>query len=266
MTLIQTITLAIIQGITEFLPISSSGHLIIIPSVFSWPLQSLAFDVFLHLGTLISVTVYFRKEISNLLKSLILYKNPKYRLERRFSLLLLIGILPTIFFGLILNNLIDIQFRTLNIVIINLIFWGLFLIATDYWSVRQATSKSTGKLTISGAISIGIFQVFSLFPGTSRSGVTIGAGIFNRLSRQQAARFSFLMSIPLIAGATVLKIIDLAKAPLIEFTFIPLITGFLISAVIGWLAIKFFLKILNSWGLKIFGYYRLILALALIIS
>ena len=269
MTIIQSITLAIIQGITEFLPISSSGHLIIIPKIFNWPLQSLAFDVTLHMGTLTAVIVYFRQEISRLIKSIINYKNPKFRLERRLIFLIVIGILPAIIAGLILNNAIEYRFRTINIVIINLTFWGLFLIAADYWADRRVKSSDakTGKLTSKGALSIGIFQVFSLFPGTSRSGVTITAGIFNGLTPNQSARFSFLMSIPLILGAVILKSADLfsQSQTISTSTFVPLIIGFLISAIIGWLAIKFLMKLLNSWGLKIFGFYRLILAIILII-
>ena len=274
MTILQAFVLALIQSVTEFLPVSSSGHLIIIPKLFNWPLQPLWFDVVLHLGTLTAVVFYFRRDVWQILKSFFVITEKVDHDKRRLAGLILLAIIPAGLIGFAFNDLIEQRFRSESIVIINLIFWGVVLIAADWVGNQKkvnATEQSKNQnaltsLSWSQALSIGIFQIFSLIPGASRSGVTISAGIFCDLTKQAAARFSFLISIPLILAAGADQIIKIAKHG--SATPIPMLTltiGFVTAAIGGWLAIKLLMKILDSWGLKIFGFYRLILAAILII-
>ncbi|HCR15046.1 MAG: undecaprenyl-diphosphatase UppP [Candidatus Jacksonbacteria bacterium RIFOXYC2_FULL_44_29] len=274
MTILQAFVLALIQSVTEFLPVSSSGHLIIIPKLFNWPLQPLWFDVVLHLGTLTAVVFYFRRDVWQILKSFFVITEKVDHDKRRLAGLILLAIIPAGLIGFAFNDLIEQRFRSESIVIINLIFWGVVLIVADWVGNQKkvnATEQSKDQnaltsLSWSQALSIGIFQIFSLIPGASRSGVTISAGIFCDLTKQAAARFSFLISIPLILAAGADQIIKIAKHG--SATPIPMLTltiGFVTAAIGGWLAIKLLMKILDSWGLKIFGFYRLILAAILII-
>ena len=274
MTILQAFVLALIQSVTEFLPVSSSGHLIIIPKLFNWPLQPLWFDVVLHLGTLTAVVFYFRRDVWQILKSFFVITEKVDHDKRRLAGLILLAIIPAGLIGFAFNDLIEQRFRSESIVIINLIFWGVVLIVADWVGNQKkvnATEQSKDQnaltsLSWSQALSIGIFQIFSLIPGASRSGVTISAGIFCDLTKQAAARFSFLISIPLILAAGADQIIKIAKRG--SATPIPMLTltiGFVTAAIGGWLAIKLLMKILDSWGLKIFGFYRLILAAILII-
>jgi len=273
MSIFQSVVLGAIQGLSEFLPISSSGHLIIVPRLFNWPLQPLFFDVVLHLGTLCAVVIYFGKDIITLAKSLIFWKNQEYRDKRRYVGMLLIGIIPAGIAGFYANDFIESEMRSISIVIFNLIFWGVFLIIADWYSrtkqkntsAKQNTATKKG-ITPVKALIIGIAQILSLIPGTSRSGITIGTGIFANLTARDAAHFSFLMSIPLIFGAGLFKTLEwatTAQASSIEL--LPLMIGFLTSAIVGWLAIKLFMRLLNSLGLTIFGIYRIVLAIGLMI-
>src|SRR3989339_41503 len=274
MTILQAFVLALIQSVTEFLPVSRYGHLIIIPKLFNWPLQPLWFDVVLHLGTLAAVIFYFRRDVWQILKSFFVITEKVDHDKRRLAGLILLAIIPAGLIGFAFNDLIEQRFRSESIVIINLIFWGVVLIVADWVGNQKkvnATEQSKDQnaltsLSWSQALSIGIFQIFSLIPGASRSGVTISAGIFCDLTKQAAARFSFLISIPLILAAGADQIIKIAKHG--SATPIPMLTltiGFVTAAIGGWLAIKLLMKILDSWGLKIFGFYRLILAAILII-
>lgn len=267
MTIPQAFILATIQGLTEFLPISSSGHLIIIPNLFNWHLQPLVFDVVVHLGTLVAVVFYFRKDLWGIIQSAVFFKNPLYAQERRLLLPLLVGIVPTAVVGFFLDDYIENFARTANIVAFNLLLWGVFLILADWYGkkTKSTAQKFFTRITIFQSCIIGIFQIFSLFPGTSRSGVTIGAGIFAKLSKIEAARFSFLMSVPLIFGAGALKVKDLVSEQTFVIGTLPLILGFLTSAIVGWLAISLLMKALKHFGLTIFGIYRIVLSIGLLI-
>ena len=271
MSVLQAFILGAIQGLTEFLPISSSGHLIIIPKLFHWPLQPLAFDVVLHIGTLLAVIFYFKKDLWKIIHSALFFKDPAYTKERYLIAPLIIGILPATIAGFLLNNYLDSTLRSsrviTSIVIFNLILWGVFLIAADWYEKKglPAQKNPSVHVKISQSLVIGLFQIFSLIPGTSRSGVTIGAGIFAKLSKEEAARFSFLMSVPLIFGAGLLKIKDLAADQAFSLEVVPLIVGLFTSAIVGWFAIALLMKVLKHFGLTIFGIYRIVLAGVLLI-
>lgn len=250
MTILQALALGAVQGITEFLPISSSGHLILLPTLFNWPLQPLAFDVALHLGTLVAVTSYFRSDIIQLARGN----------NRRLFLYILIGIIPTGIAGVLGSGIIETKFRSATIVALNLIVWGVFLIGSDIFSAYVKRRGTIRPLTGIRALILGCAQVFSLIPGTSRSGVTIGAGVFAGLSRNDAARFSFLMSIPLIAAAGLFKLRDVLAGSGDSLQTLPLLVGFATSALVGWLAIAILMKTLSRLGLTIYGIYRVVLA------
>ena len=260
MSLLQATILGIIQGLTEFLPVSSSGHLIILPTIFNWEVQSLAFDVALHVGTLTAVLFYFRSDIIKLATGIIRYRDQNYRVERRFAFLIILGIIPAGFAGFLFERQIEHSSRSITIVIANLVIWGLFLIAADLFTLLKKTHSA---LTPLKALIIGFFQVLSLIPGTSRSGITIGAGIFTNISKKEAARFSFLMSIPLITAAGILKSMDLFQAQNGGVPFLPLAVGFIASALTGFFAIKLLMKILGGFGLTFFALYRVALAMLL---
>ena len=258
MTTIQSLTLGITQGLTEFLPISSSGHLILIPKLFHWPLQTLGFDAALHLGTLFAVLFYFRSDLRRLMIAVFARKNPSYREDRRLALAIILGIIPAGTAGALANDIIETRFRALEVVGANLIIFGILLIAADFFAKRNEQKSANSGVGTMRALIIGCAQIFSLIPGASRSGVTITAGIFSGLSRANAARFSFLMSIPLIAAAGAFKLRDIFGSGDISVEILPLSIGFVSSALVGLIAIEILMKTLSRFGLAIYGIYRII--------
>lgn len=252
---LQSLTLGIVQGLTEFLPISSSGHLILIPKIFNWPLQPLAFDVALHLGTLVAVVWYFRSDLVRLCRAK----------DRRMILYILLGIIPAGITGALANEIIETRFRSVTIIAINLMVWGIFLIAADVFAARTERKAKTRPIGTRSSLVVGIAQILSLIPGTSRSGITITAGIFCRHSRTDAARFSFLMSIPLIAAAGVFKLRDILGEGTNSIEMLPLLIGFASSALVGALAIAILMKTLSRFGLSLYGVYRVVLAAAILL-
>lgn len=261
MNFLQALLLGIIQGITEFLPVSSSGHLILLPKFFYWPLQSLMFDVALHLATALAVMVYFRKDLWKMGRGLWRWKDATLAADRGYAIAILWGIIPVGLAGLFLHDKIENMFRSPAVVIINLIFWAFFLMLADA-SVRPGKEAPAPlpSPTWRQSITIGLMQIFSLIPGTSRSGVTIGTGLMVGLDKKRASRFSFLMSVPLIISATLLEGRKLMTAPQTDVPWLAVAVGFISALLCGWLAIKFLLAIIESWGLKPFAYYRLVLA------
>ncbi|MBI4359595.1 MAG: undecaprenyl-diphosphate phosphatase [Candidatus Jacksonbacteria bacterium] len=255
----QSLVLGIIQGLTEFLPISSSGHLILIPKFASWPLQPLAFDAVMHLGTLFAAIFYFRSDVLALIRSALAYKNQAHSEDRRVLIAVILGIIPAGIAGALANNLIETRFRTIEIVGANLILWGILLIAADFFATRVERSDANRSLTIKLALMIGCAQALALIPGTSRFGITITAGIFGKLTRTNAARFSFLMSIPLIAGAGVFKLRDIVAGGTGAVETLPILIGLASSALVGWAAIALLMKTLSKRGLAVYGIYRIFL-------
>ncbi len=258
MSILQSFALGITQGLTEFLPISSSGHLILISKLFHWPLQTLGFDAALHLGTLFATLFYFRSDLRRIFIAIFARKNPSYNEDRRLALAIILGTIPAGIVGAVANDIIETRFRALEIVGANLIIFGIMLIAADFFAKRNKQSNTNSCVGPMRALIIGCAQIFSLIPGASRSGVTITAGIFSRLSRENAARFSFLISIPLIAAAGAFKLRDLFASGDISVKILPLAIGFVSSALVGLIAIKILMKTLSRFGLAIYGIYRII--------
>jgi undecaprenyl-diphosphatase len=246
--------------------VSSSGHLILIPSFFHWQDQGLAFDTILHLATLLAVLLFFRKRIFLLLKSFFSRKKDEELLKnRKLAWLIIFATIPAALLGFYFENYIDLYFRSSKIVAFNLIFWGLVLFLAEKYSLKLKQKKELKNITWKDSIFIGLAQALSLVPGTSRSGITISTGLFSKINKKDAIEFSFLLSIPVIAGAGFLQIIDLYKNGLNNLPLYLLIIGFLVAFLSGYLAIKFLLKIVEKWGFLPFVIYRFLLGFLILI-
>ncbi len=266
-TVLESIVLGIIQGLTEFLPISSTAHLVIIPELLGWHaklLNSLTFDVALHLGTLLAVLSYFFKDTVELIAGFfrgISKRNFRSDPKSRLSLLVIIGTLPAGVFGVLLDKWVETKFRTPSVLAGALIVLGLVMWYAERTAKRIRNNES---MSVREAIITGFAQALALIPGTSRSGITISSGLFLGFNREEAARFSFLLSIPVIAGAAVLKLrIFIHGIPANDIA--PLILGTLCSALFGFLAIKYFMKYLQRHTMNVFVWYRFIFAAVIII-
>jgi undecaprenyl-diphosphatase len=206
MSLEQIIVLAVVQGITEFLPISSSGHLILIPYLTGWPDQGQFTDVMVHLGTLGAILVYFWRDVLAIAKGALLLLKGEITTEGKLAIYIILGTIPAVAFGLVLEKLDmpDLE-RNVGVVAFNTIFYGLLMLVADMW---RPQNKTMANMTLGAAIFIGVAQALALIPGTSRSGATITAGRFLGFARPDCARFSFLLGIPAITAAGVLKLAE----------------------------------------------------------
>lgn len=258
----QALILALIQGLTEFLPISSSAHLILPSEVLGWPDQGLAFDVAVHLGTLLAVMAYYRRDIGAMLGGAgQAVAQQKMNEDLRLGLLVVLATIPAVVFGFLGDDWIERELRSaLVIAITTLVFGGLLWLADAYGT----RTKPLAKLGIAGALLIGFAQALALIPGTSRSGITITAALALGFRREEAARFSFLLSIPVILGAGLLKTKDLIELQVpVDWGLMAL--GAAVSAVTAYLTIVFFIRLLERVGMLPFVVYRLALGIALLV-
>ena len=261
MTWTQIIVLAIVQGLTEFLPISSSGHLVLVPSVFNWDDQGLVFDIAVHFGSLAAVCLYFRSDLGALLGGGLQLVSGRFdTLQARLALAIAIGTVPAAIAGLLFAGWIEANLRNPLIVVSTLAGYALLLAAADRFGRR---SRNISEVGLRDAIVIGMAQALALIPGTSRSGVTITAGMMLGLQRQDAARFSFVLSVPVILLATIYKVASLLMDG-VHIAWGPLGVAALISAVVAYLSIEFFMRFVNAIGLLPFALYRLILAAVIV--
>jgi undecaprenyl-diphosphatase len=260
METLQIIVLALVQGLTEFLPISSSAHLILVPYVTDWPDQGLAFDVAVHVGTLTAVVIYFRKEITTMFLAWFASLKGRHSEDSKLAWGVLIGTVPVGLAGLIFKDVISEHLRTPLVIAVTTIAFGLLLWYAD-WSGKRQRDEHT--LTWKDIIIIGCAQAIALIPGTSRSGITITAGLILGLTASAAARFSFLLSIPVIVlagGMETLDYLEVANVGDIN----NLVYGALISAFSAYLCIHFFLILLEKTGMTPFVIYRLLLGAVLL--
>ena len=261
METIQVVILALVQGLTEFLPISSSGHLVLLPVFVDWKDQGLPFDVAVHVGTLLAVVVYFRADIRSITRDW------TASIARRqlvgHSMLgwaVLVGTIPGGMCGVILNAYGLDVLRSPSVIAAATIIFGLLL----WWAdARAKQQRSEHALTWSDVLIIGCAQALALIPGTSRSGVTITAGLALGLTRRAAARFSFLLSIPIIGAAGGLKAME-AMVLETAASWTELAAGALIAALSAYLCIHYFLKLLDRVGLVPFVIYRLVLGVTIL--
>ena len=251
--------LGLIQGLTEFLPISSSAHLLFPTLLFGTDDLGLAFDIAVHAGTLLAVIYFFRTEIKLMIKSLISKNNNND--SRKVAYLLIIATFPIVMAGLLGTDFIKLNRNSIaSIAYMNLLFAGFLLFAYKY----SSSSKSLIELTIAGAIFIGVFQVFALFPGASRSGTAMTAALLIGLNLKESSKFAFLLAIPTIFGALVFLIGDLVLYET-QLNIISLVVGFLTSSIVAFLTIKYFLIFVEKIGMYPFVIYRLLLGVLLLV-
>lgn len=259
----QITFLAVLQGITEFLPISSSGHLILPSLLFSWQDQGLNFDVAVHAGTLIAVVLYFRSDIQRLMAAFMSSILSRTQTEdSKLAWMLIAATIPAGLSGLLFSGQIELYGRSLMLIGVTSIVFGLLLFVADrVGSKRRALAEIDWKTV---AI-IGFSQVLALLPGTSRSGVTMTAALFCNLDRASAARFSFLLAIPIIAASGLLRGIDLWRADTVAVEWFTLVYAIVVSALVAILCIHYFLKLIERIGFLPFVIYRVLLGGVLII-
>ncbi|MFH0857182.1 MAG: undecaprenyl-diphosphatase UppP [Candidatus Magasanikbacteria bacterium] len=272
MQFVQAFVLGIIQGITEFLPISSSGHLIFVPKILGWSDQGMAFDVMVHLGTLFAVVWYFRKRIFLLLKNVF----PKYSgkekkwvisdpLNFRLAWFVGLSIIPAGIVGFLFNDYVETNFRDSSFVALGLVFWGIVLGIADWYGKKKQNKKTVDSLRFTNVLAISFAQAIALMPGTSRSGITMTTGLFSGLTKKAAAEFSFLMSIPIIfiAGMTTLK--DVLDVGITSSEISVMTIGFFSAVFSGYLAVAFLMRIIEKYGYSLFVWYRIILGVLILL-
>lgn len=257
MGMLQLIVLAVVQGLTEFLPVSSSGHLVLVPSIFGWTDQGLAFDVAVHFGSLVAVCIFFRFDIAALLRGAraIITGNVKAD-DARMVWYLGLATVPAALTGLLFASWIAINLRDPLVVVVTLSGYGIVMALADQFAPKE---RNITDIQLRDALIIGLAQALALIPGTSRSGVTITAGRFLGIARQDAARFSFLLSVPVILLATIYEAVILITGD-IQVAWDNLALAGLISAIVAYLSIEFFMRVISVIGLLPFAIYRLILA------
>ncbi len=267
MDIIHAIVLGILQGIGEFLPISSSGHLIVVPYLLNWQEHSLAFDVALHFGTLVAVLAVFWKDWFNLAKGAtekIIHKKDSF--ENKMFWYLVIATIPGALIGKIFESQVESIFRNpsyIYIIAISLAVMGLFIYLGDKWAQKKYEGSEVNyeDLTLKQTLIIGLSQALAVIPGFSRSGTTMLTARLMGVTREAAAKFTFLLSVPIITGAALLKLPDMIEGFSIE-----LLIGMIVSAIVGVLSIKFLLKYIKNHDFAIFAYYRFIIAIVILVK
>ena len=261
---LQALVMGIVQGLTEFLPVSSSGHLVIVPFLFGWNdafLTSLAFSVMLHMGTLVALLVYFRDDWARLIPAgFAALRDRSFRSDpdRRLAGLLVAATIPAALAGVLFNDVIENQFRQVGLVALTLVIGGVILFAADRVGRR---SRAIADITFPVAIGVGAAQAIALIPGISRSGISISAGRLAGLDREAAARFAFLMATPITAGAGLFEVRKLLTGEAgVQIELAPLVVGMVAALLSGLAAIHFMLRYLRTRSLDVFVLYRFVLA------
>lgn len=260
MNIIQSILLGIVQGLTEFLPISSSAHLVIVPHLLGWEIpaaEAFVFNVLVQVATLVAVTAYFWKDLLAILKAVVAglqKRQPFSEPQARLGWLILAATIPAGVFGVLIKDQVEAAFSSLFAT-------GIFLLATaGLLTIAERLGKrqrNLDHLTLADAVWIGVAQAAAIFPGVSRSGATITGGMLRGLERPAAARFSFLMSIPIMLAAGLLAVLDLVAIPNFGRLLLIFIPGFLAAAITGYLSIRWLLRYLTHQPLSVFIFYCL---------
>jgi undecaprenyl-diphosphatase len=270
MPLYQAIILALVQALTEFLPVSSTAHLTLVPWIMHWPDPGLAFDVALHAGTLVAVLLYFFKDWVTLILCGFGLKYPatasteEISRHRRLFWYMVIGTIPGGIAGKLFDRQVEDYFRTPMIIGVSMVLVALLM----WWAdSRVRLTRKLEDANLGDAATIGVAQAIALWPGVSRSGITITTGLFRGLTREAATRFSFLLSAPLIAGAVALKLpglIKLHKVGALDLPLSTLIISILVSGIAGYFVIAFFIRYLQTRTLKPFVIYRLVVGVMIL--
>jgi undecaprenyl-diphosphatase len=260
---LEAILLGVVQGLTEFLPVSSSGHLLLGQYFLGLDQDrfGLPFDVALHLGTLVAVVAFFWRDLLRMAGAFVRSLSPGGRdfddPDQRLAYLILASTIPAALIGFLFESFFETAVRSPWVVVVNLVLVGILFIIGE---AVGSQSREADKLRFPEAVGIGLAQAGALVPGVSRSGATITLGLFLGLRREEAARFSFLMSVPIIAGAGSLQLAEVAAEGMDERGILMFGAGFVSSAMVGYLAIKFFLRYVVHHSLRAFAYYRFTLA------
>ena len=270
MDLIQAIFMGIVQGLSEFLPISSSAHLVFTSNfykvfkgieIIEESNQEVFLDIMLHLGTLIAVLIFFRKDIAKIVKALWkkLTKKEYDAEDYKTGLFIIIGTIITVMVAFPLNDVANALVFKPSVVGILLIFTGCLLLFSEYFSKKHQNKKP---IELKNSILIAIAQGLAALPGFSRSGLTIATGLLSGSDRMTSARYSFLLSIPIILGASmVYPMIKLDFAELVTYNWVAIIIGTIVSGIVGYVCIKYFLKFLGKFSLNVFGWYCLVMGI-----
>jgi len=245
LSVLESLLLGLVQGLTEFLPVSSSGHLVIFQHLLNITEPPLAFDALVHVGTLFAVVIVFWADIRSILR----------RPFSRLTFLIIMGCIPAAIMGIWLEPLFEKAFQSLLVVGLGLLFTGIVLVASERLVQRNARSKDWSTMSGWDALLIGVMQGIAITPGISRSGFTIAGSLFRGLSREYAARYSFVLSIPVILGASLLQLKDLPAHALAGINWLPYVLGPAVAGVSGYLAIKLVLRFLQTGRLYLFAYY-----------
>ncbi len=257
MTLFHALLLGIIQGLTEFIPVSSTAHLLMAQKLLGIPPSDAMFSflVIVQLGTLVSLFAFYWKDLIIILRATLDFRHPTP--ERNLGFYILLATLPALLAGYLLKDAVEALFRQpLLEAAIRLLAAALLLTLAEWLTSK---SRRLDSLTWLDALFIGLFQVLAVFPGASRSGTTISGGMFRDLDRPSAARFAFLMSVPVMLAAGAYEMLDVLRMPDLVSFLLPLAVGFLVAAVFGWLAIKWLMDYLNRHSLYVFAVYCAVL-------
>ncbi len=263
MNYIYSIIFGVVQGITEFLPISSSGHLVILHSIFDLPVgDEMFFDVVLHFATIFAVLIFFRKDIYKILSSWLRSFSKKEE-SGKVGWLIILGTIPAAFLGWFFEGFIEDVLRSEYVVVVMLVLLGVVFIVTERFATKNMNEIKD--LSWKKTLLIGFMQALALVPGTSRSGATIVAGLWTGLKREAAIKFSFLLSVPIVLGASLSKISGIRPASYSSEELTLILVAFLFSFFSGYLSIKYFIQFARSRKLNVFAYYRFLLAIILLI-
>ncbi|MGH2607319.1 MAG: undecaprenyl-diphosphatase UppP [Anaerolineales bacterium] len=263
--MLQAVILGVVQGLTEFLPVSSSAHLAIVPWLAGWsfePHAAFLFDVLVQLGTLVPLLVIFRADLARILLGLarvVLQRGGSWSGDARLGLWVVVGTLPAAAIGLLVRDQVEAAFAEPRAVFVFLLMTGLILVAGEQMARRQ---RDLSQLSAIDAILVGLAQALALFPGISRSGATIATGRARGFARAEAARFSFLLAIPALAGAGLVAATDLGALAGSADLLLPIVAGTLTSAFVGYLAIRWLLAFLARRSLHVFAIYCVAIAIA----
>ena len=258
MNMLHAVVLGALQGFAEVLPISSSAHLILVPWLLQWPESGLTFDVALHLGTFIALALYFRQDIVEMAAAFFeaLSTRSLGTPAKRLPFLIIAATVPAAVVGKLFEHQMEDIFRSNPLYIaLALIIFGIILGIAD---IAGRKRLALDEIKPASAMTIGLFQCLALIPGVSRSGITITAGLMLGFTRESAARFSFLLSLPIVAGAALLKSLHLIKHGIPAGEGMPMLVGILVSAVTGYISVAFLLKFVQKHSISPFVWYRVI--------
>jgi undecaprenyl-diphosphatase len=261
MDFVQALVLGLVQGVTEFLPISSSGFLILVPEWLGWEVQSLSFDAIVHLATLAAVVAALWGDVAKIGKSFV-SKEKSALVWQRLGWLVILATIPVMVVGFLAQDFVEVSLRSSKVVAISFIVWGIVLYGADKF-VKSRAEKKVENVRMGRALTIGLAQVIALIPGTSRSGITITAGLFSGLNREAATRFSFLLAIPTILAAGVLKSYQVLNGE-VDLAVLPLVVGAVAAFISAFFTIRFLLSFLQKRDFTELAIFRIVIGLIIL--